>query len=237
MPISDVVIDLSHHNTANLSAAKQSGIVGVIHKATGSLGFQDPKYAARRQEAQSAGLLWGAYHFATGSSDGAAQAEFFLHTVGPTEGVLLVLDIEENPFGPSMTLDQAHAFVSHIQSITGKWPGVYSGGYLKQLLGSNIDATLKNCWFWLAQYTSSSNAVVPKTWPEWTFWQYTETGVVPGITGNCDRDRFKSTPGDLQAFWQSQSAATPPQAVAPQAADPQASAPQATADASPSSNS
>jgi GH25 family lysozyme M1 (1,4-beta-N-acetylmuramidase) len=53
------------------------------------------------KKAKDAGLLWGAYHFGTGS-DGLKQAQHFLDVVGNDPGTLLVLDFEPNPTGPSM---------------------------------------------------------------------------------------------------------------------------------------
>ena len=82
--IANVVVDLSHHNAdPDFAAARDGGgIVGVIHKATQGLRYRDPTYADRETAAVTAGLLWGAYHFGTGS-DGVQQAEHFLDVVQP----------------------------------------------------------------------------------------------------------------------------------------------------------
>src|SRR5437588_11713317 len=102
MPELNVVVDLSHHNgTVNLQKAAGDGILGVIHKATQGLLGADPMYKANRKKATDAGLMWGAYHFGTGS-DGVHQAEHFLDIVDPGPDTLLVLDFEDNPQGPSM---------------------------------------------------------------------------------------------------------------------------------------
>ncbi len=205
----DIVVDLSHHNgNVDLNAAAQSGIAAVIHKATQGTGYHDPMYAANKAKAQQAGLLWGAYHFGDGS-DGVAQANAFLQFVQPDGATLLVLDFETNTQGPSMTLDQARAFVTQVNSVTGRWPGLYSGDYVKGMLGNASDPVLANCWFWLAQY--GPTAVVPPNWNMWTLWQYTDGNVghpppVPGI-GQCDRDRFNGAATDLQAFWKGAAAA------------------------------
>src|ERR1700681_2572147 len=99
------VIDISHHNgSVSLIQAAADGIVGVIHKATQGIKFNDPAYTTNKQKASSAGLLWGAYHFGDGS-DPIAQAEHFLNIVQPDDQTLIVLDFEENTQGPSMTLD------------------------------------------------------------------------------------------------------------------------------------
>jgi lysozyme len=200
----NVVIDLSHHNdTVNLQRAADSGIVGIIQKATQGVTYIDPTYTTNRTKAQRANLLWGAYHFGTGS-EGTQQAEHFLDRVGDPRGILLVLDFEHNPAGPSMTLEEARAFVTHVKEKTGIFPGLYGGAYLKQLLGHAKDSVLAECWFWLAQY--GPTAVVPVNWPTWTMWQYTDGGhgpephSVPGV-GRCDRDLFNGTETQLRTLW------------------------------------
>ena len=200
----NAVIDLSHHNgTVDLQAAKGDGILGVIHKATQGLAFKDPTYQINRQKAKDAGLLWGAYHFGTGS-DGVSQAEFFLNVMQPSPQDLLVLDFEHNPQGTTMTLEEARGFVTHIQAATGRIPGIYGGSLLKELLGTSTDPVLASCWLWLSQY--GPTAVVPVNWPKWTMWQYTDgaAGPIPhevaGI-GRCDRNKFSGTVAELATFW------------------------------------
>lgn len=204
MPTCNVVIDLSHHNGGlNLSAAKNAGVVGIIHKATQGWKYVDPLYQANRDGALAAGLLWGAYHFGVGA-DGVVQADFFLSRVKPDGNTLLVLDFEANNADSSMDLIEARAFVTHIQQTTGRWPGLYGGQYLKELLGSSPDPTLSNCWLWLAQY--GPTAVLPPGWDSWTMWQYTDGAVgpepllVPGF-GHCDRDMFNGTVDQLKSWW------------------------------------
>lgn len=204
MDITNAVVDLSHHNgNVNLNKAKEAGLLGVIQKASQGQASKDPTYQTNRTKASNAGLLWGAYHFGTGS-DGLKQAQHFLKTVGNDEGVLLVLDFEPNPTGPSMSLEEARAFVTHVKEATGRFPGLYSGHYIKDLLGTRTDPVLANCWFWLAQY--GPTAVVPPNWGTWTMWQYTDGAVGPephtvsGI-GRCDRDKFNGTAESLATFW------------------------------------
>ena len=63
----NAVVDLSHHNgNVDLQQAAGAGIIGVIHKATQGTSGLDPMYVTNRGKAQAAGLMWGAYHFATG---------------------------------------------------------------------------------------------------------------------------------------------------------------------------
>lgn len=200
----NAVIDISHHNSrVNLAKAREDGIVGVIQKASQGRMYVDPTHDGNRRKAADAGLLWGAYHFGTGS-DGVRQAEHFLEVAQPQRTDLLVLDFEANPQGPSMSLEEARAFVTHVQGQTGRWPGLYSGHYIKELLNTTVDSVLGNCWFWLSQY--GPTAVVPRTWKTWTLWQYTDGGLGPqphGVlgVGPCDRDKFNGTITQLKKLW------------------------------------
>jgi len=202
---SNSVIDLSHHNGVYLrfDEARDDGIVGVIQKATQGESYVDPTFERNRSAALDAELLFGAYHFGTGS-DGVSQAEHFLETVEPDHKTVVVLDFEDDPTGGSMTLEEARAFVVHIHAKLGRWPGFYSGHTIKRALGASIDPVLKNCWFWLAQY--GPTAVVPPCWPTWTLWQYTDGGVGPtphsvnGI-GLCDRELYSGTNAQLATWW------------------------------------
>jgi len=202
------VVDISHHNgDLNLQLAKADGISGVIHKATQGTTMADPMYQTNRTKALNEELLWGAYHFGTGG-DGAAQAQFFLNVVGTFDNTLLVLDFEQNTDGASMSLADARAFVTEVNQVTGRFPGLYSGSYIKQLLGSAKDPVLAECWLWLPEY--GPTPVVPANWSTWTMWQYTDGNFGPephsvnGI-GACDRDKFNGTEDQLRTLWQTAS--------------------------------
>ena len=201
----DAIIDLSHHNgPVNLRLAGASGIAGVIHKATQGVTGVDPMLKTNRAKAETAGLLFGAYHFGT-ADDPAAQAEHFLDTVRPGAQTLLVLDFEHNPSGPSMTLPQALTFLRLVHRHTGHWPGLYSDvSFLGQALDSGGDPDLASCWLWLARYGAEPHAPLP--WPTWTLWQYTDgtsgprPHPVPGI-GRCDRSQFNGSLNGLRRLW------------------------------------
>lgn len=203
IPGTNAILDISHHNgRVNFDRLKELDIIGVIQKATQGQSGSDPTYASNKAKALDAGLLWGAYHFATGS-DGLKQAENFLSTVKSFDNTVLVLDFEPNPSGPSMSLEEARAFVTRVKEVTGRFPGFYSGHYIKQLLGTNKDPVLAECWFWLAQY--GPTAVVPPNWSKWTMWQYTDgaVGPVPHDIGGVhfDRDTYNGSLAELRTFW------------------------------------
>lgn len=198
------VIDISHHNTvASFQEVVNNGIIGVFHKATQGKNVVDAKHHARLQRALAAGLLWGAYHFGT-KGNVEKQVDHFLDNVIDTD--LLVLDFEPNGESGTMTLAEAEKFVTLVKEKTGRFPGLYSGqSFIREKVGSNTTTVLKNCFLWIARY-SSQKPVAPPAWETYTFWQYTDGNAgdqphqVPSI-GRCDRDKFNGDDAGLRKLW------------------------------------
>jgi lysozyme len=201
MVISDCVIDISHYNGTSIDfqAVFAAGVRGVIHKASQGTSYADPCMAANQKACQAVGLLWGTYHFGDGSP-GWQQAKHYLDTAKPRPGELMAVDLETNPGGPSMSLREAHAFVVMVHNRMGRWPVLYSGHTVKDMLGNHPDPLLARCPLWLAQY--GETAVVPPGWSTWSLWQYTDAGQVDGV-GYCDRSMFQGGINDLPEFWES----------------------------------
>jgi lysozyme len=222
----DAVIDISHNvQVSDFNAIRRHNILAVIHKATEGGDWIDPSYAQRRMQAESAGLLWGAYHFGTRQYPGARQAQAFLSTVRPTPRTLLALDFEVNDYNPNntMTLAQAEEFVHVVQQATGRFPMVYTharfanggrsgkrGTQLKEPVGPR--SILARCDLWLADFREEPE--VPYAWADrgWKLWQYaadeTEANAaygsvpraVPGVT-HCDRNLFAGDSDALHRYW------------------------------------
>lgn len=184
----DIVLDISHHNGLHLdfAKAKESGIQAVFHKATQGIRYFDPRFTENRQAILAAGLLFGSYHFGTGSATGKDQADYFLESV--LEGALMALDFEPNPQGPVMTIRQAVEFCAHVENFTHRPIVIYTGAAmpLHDVLSLQNGAFGERPLWWAAYRSSPSNA--PKGWPL-TLWQYTDHGMVEGI-GHCDRSEY-----------------------------------------------
>ena len=199
----DNVIDISHfQGSPDFAQVKGCGIAAVIHKGTQGLHSTDSTYGTTKSAAVGEGLLWGAYHFGTGDGTGAQQAQFFLDTIKPASNELVSIDFEPNPSGTTMSLTQLLDWITTVHQALGRWPVVYGG---KSLLfgevGSATNDTLANCPLWVAQYTSAAqpSSIPTQIWPTWTLWQYSESGQIPGISTNVDRDRYNGT--DLTSKW------------------------------------
>ena len=191
-------IDLSHHNTipSSLAGARNSGIVGVIHKATEGTGFVDSKLTSRAALARDAGLKFGVYHFVRpGKMD--QQVDFFLNTVRAVvdDDTLFCLDWEDS----GVSLDDAVAFLQRVQRSTGHDPVLYSGNVLKEALNGKADPRISCYRLWLAQYANAP--VLPPGWSKFWGWQYTDAGSVPGITPPTDLNAYDGTAAELAADW------------------------------------
>jgi lysozyme len=143
------VIDVSHWEyPIDFKKVAADGIVAVIAKATQGAGGIDATYASYKEAAAAYKLLWGSYHFGTGS-EVDVQVEHYLSTTKPNDFELICLDFEPNPNGPTMTLDQAREFVVLLQDRTGRYPVLYGGYWLKKVLTAKSMISLPNVRFGL----------------------------------------------------------------------------------------
>lgn len=176
-----MVIDLYHGDlVTSFQAVKDSGVVGVIHKATEGLAVRDKTYAARRKSFGAVGMAWGAYHFYHGG--GVHEADFFLSVAQPDNNTLVALDWEQASNGIP-TASAARTFLERIEEKLGRKAVIYSGNAAKEKI-SGKDAYFGSHRLWLAQYGSKWK--VQPSWQRPWLWQYSEAGAVPGIGGKCD---------------------------------------------------
>jgi lysozyme len=205
-----LVVDIYHlDRVTSFKNAAQSGIRGVIHKATTGATGTDSQYAARRQAAVQAGLLWGAYHWGT-AADVGAQVKNFLASAKPDPQTLVALDFE--PSGSStMSLAQARDFLTRIENALGRKAVLYSNGLIKSTLGNKVDPFFGAHRLWLAHFNPTP--VVQASWKKFWLWQYTDSkkglqpNTVPGIpgdsNGNLDCNSYDGTAAQLAQEWAS----------------------------------
>lgn len=220
------VIDLSHWNTVNdLSAVKNAGIVGVIHKATEGNYYKDDKYNGRKNGFLELGLKWGAYHFGN-SGNVAAQVDYFLNFVGIDDSTLYALDWENDPNGHTMSLSQAKEFMQRVDDRVGENRCVlYSGNTAKEALGNSVDAFMGAHRLWLAQYSSTPSW--QRSWQNFWIWQYSDGANgpqphnCPGCQNPTDTNSWSGSDEELRAQWSGKAGAPPVEEVPPPDTSPQ----------------
>jgi GH25 family lysozyme M1 (1,4-beta-N-acetylmuramidase) len=159
--------------------------------------------------ARHAGLLTGVYAFYRVTRDPQVQLQTMLDVLtacGFGSGDLPpVIDVEDNPRydGEWSTNNNAkfvaglRAWIAGIKARYGCDPIIYTRTSFWQLIGDpdGFDSSP----LWVARYGPQAGAT-PSQWPIHTFWQYTDTGAVPGVPGDCDLDRFNGDIGRLHAL-------------------------------------
>ena len=66
--------------------------------------------------------------------------------------------------------------------------------FWKTFLGNSTWFADNGYRLWIAHWTSAAQPTLPASnWGghSWTLWQYTNAGIVDGIDGNVDQDRFR----------------------------------------------
>lgn len=182
-------IDVSHHQGAiDWAQAQGAGVSFAFIKATEGVDFRDRRFAENWGRARATGLITGAYHFFTFCSPGLPQAENFL-AVAPRDepGLPLAVDVEfTGNCGAWQSLEDIRreliAFVAHVQVQTGQPPLLYTTEDVRREL---VPAELHRHWYWIRNlWGEPSNGI------NWQFWQYSDTGRVPGIRGPVDLNVF-----------------------------------------------
>jgi GH25 family lysozyme M1 (1,4-beta-N-acetylmuramidase) len=215
-------IDVSHWQGAiNWNSVKNGGIKFAFCKATEGVDFVDANFHQYMTGAIAAGVPIGPYHFARTNSgennplDAVSEADDFVDAIEPyyqTSAMIMrpVLDLERIPDDPVAPSVKAYVsqwvrdFNQRVESRLGVAPIIYVNGNFAQ---SYLEPDIAQYDLWFAKPTSTNTFEVaaPPTaanigiWDEWTFWQWTWTGNVGGISP-VDRDVFEGTMQQLAEY-------------------------------------
>lgn len=168
-------------------------------KATEGGTMVDRQYRTNRAGAAAAGLLQGAYHCFAPEVPVADQVANFCNTVGSVQGQLPpILDVEQSGLSEP---DYAAAVMQWLQQTGAKLgctPGIYTyASFWENNVGSFAPFLAHPLW--IAEYTSKPSPHVPQG-ASYTFWQYSSTGAVNGISGSVAMNRYAGSPAQLKAL-------------------------------------
>ncbi len=203
-------IDVSQwQGTITWPSVAAAGKAFAIIKATEGRTFNDPYYVSNHTGAQAAGLWTGAYHFANPDAtagDALLEADHFaaIARLGKHD-LIPALDLEVSG-GLSIASLQTWVttWLDEVTAKVGIRPMIYtSPAFWKKYMGDTTamaDAGYKTLW--IAHWGVTSPTVPANNWGGhgWTFWQYTSSGTVAGISGRVDLDRYNGTDLLAQAY-------------------------------------
>jgi GH25 family lysozyme M1 (1,4-beta-N-acetylmuramidase) len=219
-------IDVSdYQDTINWTSVKNSGVAFAWAKATEGANSYETTFTNNAVNAKAAGVFIGAYHYAhpelhIGTAGAQLEAEHFWSVAGNYingSGCLMpMLDIEEDitsaspPYTKATLSQWVNVWCSNVVSLAAAngvivKPVVYtftSYATGDSGLGPGLDPTVTLWPLWMASYPANPN---PQTgspsstspWSSWAVWQYGSTGVIPGISGDCDIDVFNGSAAGL----------------------------------------
>ncbi len=173
-------------------------------KATEGSSFVDKYFAYNFQEAQKTSLSVGAYHFFSYDSEGKTQAENFINTVVPFEGMLPpVIDLEfygekeKNPPNRADVEKQLKVMLVLLEEHYNQKPIIYATEKSYELYLSN---DYKEYDIWIRNVISKPKLPDNRTW---TFWQYTNRERLKGYNGKekyIDVNVFNGRPQEFSAY-------------------------------------
>ncbi|MCF6301811.1 MAG: glycoside hydrolase family 25 protein [Devosiaceae bacterium] len=198
-------IDISRYQgDVDFRAVKRAGTRFAFIKATEGGDYLDPAFARNWAASADAGLVRGAYHFMTWCRPAEEQAAWFAANV-PNDPYSMppVLDLEWNNHSrscpkmpaPDVALEQTRIMLAAMEAHSGKLPIIYTdiNFHRDVLAGKNLENT-----FWLR--STAANPREKYFRQSWTFWQWTQTGTMPGIVGEVDRNSFYGSDDDWIRF-------------------------------------
>ena len=188
-------LDVSNwQGNIDYAQVKSAGIEVVYIKASEGTTFKDPYFERNYANAKANGLKVGFYHFVTATNVQAArnQAQFFASVIsGKTPDCKLAMDFEQFRGGISVNEinEISKVFLETVQQLTGKEILIYSNLNDAQRVFSR---ELANQYpLWVAYWGSESGLLnSASNWQNWEGWQYTSRGIVAGVNGYVDRNRF-----------------------------------------------
>ncbi|MEQ8290942.1 MAG: GH25 family lysozyme [Roseovarius sp.] len=197
-------IDVARYQgTVDWHAAARAGVNFAFIKATEGGDLLDSQFAQNWQMSGRAGVLRGAYHFYYFCTDAETQAKWFIRNVPRERGALPpVLDMEWNHLSPtcqkrpsgSAVRSEMKIFLDMLHRHYGQRPVIYTTPQFYKDAGLH---RLTQEEFWLRSVARPLDQVYPGQ--RWSFWQYSGTGIVPGLKGDVDLNAFA---GSRQAWAQ-----------------------------------
>jgi lysozyme len=186
------------------ATARANGVSFAFIKATEGGDRVDAMFADHWSGARAAGVPRGAYHFFYFCTPAEVQAAWFIANVPRERGMLPpVVDLEWNPQSPTCTYRpppevvraEAKTFMDILEAHYGQRPVIYTDpGFFER--NELIRFAGEEVWLRsTSAYPTDRYGVAG-----WTFWQYSATGIVPGVSGEVDLNAFGGSAAEWRAW-------------------------------------
>ncbi len=201
MPIQG--IDVSYwQGDIDWHQVRAAGVDFAYIKATEGGDHIDPKFLENWHGAKRAGVARGAYHFIYWCRPANEQALWFMLNVPQDADALPpVLDLEWHPDSPTcpkkisrdLALEKIKILLEAMEAHTGKRPVIYTDPKFHREI---LEGEFTDYHFWLRSVAAEPHTIYGKR--PFAFWQFTQTGKVPGVAGKVDRNIYNGTRADWE---------------------------------------
>jgi len=228
MALFDSVIDVSDaQDEIDWQRVAAAGIKVAMIKATEGATFTADTWTTNRDGAKNAGIAVIPYHFLT-SADANAQADHFSSVAGLGKGMAYALDWEGVG---TASPDQVDVIGRALLELTGRTPLGYWGipgstpTQVKNGPAIPPSAFMQTWERWVPRYRAGeipdfsqmpSQFTTPFGPPHkpsvpgnFLFWQYTDAGIIDGITDNTDRSVGSFADAAAMVAWVTAAAPAP----------------------------
>ncbi len=174
-------LDISHHQ-GNIDwplifdKLRYDTIVQFVYcKATQSTWHVDTKWERNRKMLTELGILHGAYHFFDGKKPPRDQAKHFLSYWKHRDmDMAPMLDVETEGFSDGDLIAKMKIWLEVVEKATGHRPIIYCSLHYFE---SKFKRHFKDYQFWIAAYSREPDVLRD---PRVIYWQFSETGEIPG---------------------------------------------------------
>lgn len=160
---------------ANFASYKEQGVGAAILRATAGADYTDAQLSQLVQDARSAGMRIGFYHYLTAEdeAEARAQAQRFAQAISGYDYALRPAMLFETLNGLSIEAANriALAFLSAVESATGVAPAVYTDVQSANLLWNRSIAERYPLWV-IDEGDQENPQAGNSPWKGWVGWQY-----------------------------------------------------------------
>jgi lysozyme len=191
-------IDVSEfQGTIDWNAVAASGVQFAFTRVSDGL-TPDSAFSVNYSAIKAAGMVRGAYQFFEPGQDPASQAALLLQSIGPLGigDLPPVLDVEiTGGQSPAQLAADIQTWVNAVQQAIGRTPMIYTGTpFWNSAVALNNSFSAEPLWI-AGIGVGCPN--LPSIWHNWVFWQFSDTGSVPGVSTLTDLDEFNGSLMDL----------------------------------------
>ena len=196
-------VDVSHYQgTIDWATLSQQNLDFAMIKATEGSTHIDDRFVENWQAAEQTHLYLGAYHFFSFDSEGDKQAASYIETVGNLDGKLApVVEVEyygnkrSNPPARAEVVQNLGALLDALEQHYQIKPIIYTTFtvYNEYIRGEFEDYPL-----WVRSIYCPPAVLFGN---KWSFWQYMDTAMLDGYTGDekyIDLNVFRGTVEELE---------------------------------------